>query len=36
MQKWKTYFIINWKFYFTNIFFNPLAAKDIYIIRCKK
>jgi len=22
--------IINWKFYFINVFFNPLAAKDIY------
>jgi len=32
MQKnWKIYFIINGKFYFISVFFNPLAAKKIYI-----
>jgi len=30
------YFIINWKFYFINVFFNPLAAKDIYILYAAK
>jgi len=24
------------KFYFINVFFNPLATKNIYIICCKK